>query len=218
MPIDYRKRSSGSAAPSGAAAPAGKVSLTKAGQTVSLVKQTAGGRMVVNLNWSQSPVRGGGLFRSRQAIDLDLGCLYELNDGQRGVVQALGNSFGSFDSTPYVMLDKDDRSGASSEGENLFVNLARQNEIKRLLVFAFIYEGAPAFDAADGAVTLMPHNDTPIEVRLDEQAGDRKMCAIALIQNVGNELVVRREVQYFRSHSDMDRAYDWGLRWAAGRK
>ena len=29
-----------------------------------------------------------------KGIDLDLGCLYELADGRKGVIQALGNAFG----------------------------------------------------------------------------------------------------------------------------
>ena len=45
------------------------------------------------------------------------------------------------------------------------------------------------------------------------------MCAIALLENVGGELTVRREVQYIDGgQSALDRAYGWGMKWAAGRK
>jgi len=72
----------------------------------------------VNLNWSQGapPKKTGFLAKlagaGSGAVDLDLGCLYELADGSKGVVQALGNSFGSLTSPPYISLDGDDRSGA----------------------------------------------------------------------------------------------------------
>ena len=36
------------------------------------------------------------------AVDLDLGGMYELMDGSKGMAQALGNSFGSLQSAPYV--------------------------------------------------------------------------------------------------------------------
>jgi len=101
----------------------------------------------------------------------------------------------------------------------LFVNLARVGEMRRILVFASIYEGASAFDQAAGVVTLTPASGAPIEVRLDETAGNSRMCAIALIENSGGELTVRREVRYINGAQDaLDRAYGWGMDWARGRK
>lgn len=231
MPIDYSRRqpTEPSAAPGaapGSPVSLSKVTLTKAAPAVSLSKQGGGGRLTVNLQWNQRPAAtGGGGFLKRAlggggsgAIDLDLACLYQLADGSTGVVQALGDSFGSFDRAPYVQLDKDDRSGASTDGENLFVNLAHAREIRRLLVFAFIYEGAASFDQADGVVTLTPQSGAPVEVRLDEQAGGARMCAVALLEQQGGDVVVRREVRYVSGHRELDDAYGWGLSWTAGRK
>ena len=54
-----------------------KMTLTKASPAVSLTKKTgASGQMRVNLNWNAG--KSGGLFKKSSAIDLDLGCLYEL--------------------------------------------------------------------------------------------------------------------------------------------
>jgi tellurite resistance protein TerA len=201
-----------------------KLTLTKSAPSVSLSKQGAvGGRLRVNLNWNARPAGGGGFFKRLTggggAIDLDLGCLYELSDGRKGVVQALGNAFGALDRPPFIQLDADDRSGASAGGENLFINLDRAREIRRVLVFAFIYEGVPAWDQADGVVTLFPATGQPIEVRLDEHAAGARTCAIALIDNSGGDFQIRREVQYIQGAQDaLDRAYGWGMNWQAGRK
>lgn len=237
MAIDYSKRPSrADAAPAAAAPTSGgapvslsKVTLTKASPSVSLTKQgSATGKLHVNLNWTARP--GGGEqpkgFLKRLAassgsgaIDLDLGCLFELADGRKGVIQALGNQFGSLDTPPYVFLDGDDRSGNNTAGENLFVNLAHVSQIRRILVFACIYEGASAFDQANGVVTLTPATGAPIEVRLDEAAGRSRMCAVALLDNTGSELVVRREVRYIDGAQDvLDRTYGWGMDWTPGRK
>ena len=48
-----------------------------------------------------------------KGVDLDLGCLYELADGRKGVIQALGNAFGSLNRRPWILLDGDDRTGRS---------------------------------------------------------------------------------------------------------
>jgi tellurite resistance protein TerA len=219
------------------------VVLTKAAPSVSLTKQGgASGLMRVNLNWNARPPgapqpqpqpQGGGLLRRMMAaaggaagasggIDLDLGCLYEYTDGSKGVVQALGNTFRDqhgLGPEPICWLDGDDRSGATSGGENLFINLAKASSIRRVLVFAFIYSGVPNWAAADGVVTLFPASGPQVEVRLDEADSRSVMCAIALLENAGGELSVRREVRYVQGgHKALDEAYGWGLRWAAGRK
>ena len=204
-----------------------KLTLTKSAPSVSLSKQGGvGGRLRVNLNWNARPAGsgGGGFFKRLMsggggAIDLDLGCLYELTDGRKGVVQALGNAFGALDRPPFIQLDADDRSGSSAGGENLFINLDQARNIKRVLVFAFIYEGVPAWDQADGVVTLFPATGQPIEVRLDESAAGARSCAIALIDNSHGDFQIRREVQYINGAQDaLDRAYGWGMNWQAGRK
>ena len=239
MAIEYTKRPSSSstgssAAGSSAASPTGpvslsKVTLTKSSPTVSLTKSgSAQGKLHVNLNWTARPAQAEqpkGLLKrlaaatQSSAIDLDLGCLYELADGTKGVIQALGNAFGSLEQPPYILLDGDDRSGAVSGGENLYVNLARLSELRRVLVFACIYEGASAFDQAEAVVTLTPASGAPIEVRLDAGAGRSRMCAIALLDNTGGEFTVRREVNYIDGAQDaLDRAYGWGMNWQAGRK
>lgn len=198
----------------------GKVQLTKSAPSVSLSKgQGAGGQMRVNLNWDAGSGGGGGFFRKKSQIDLDLGALWETHDGDKGVVQALGNAFGDLHRPPYVFLDGDDRSGANSAGENLLVNLEHLDEIKRVLIFAYIYEGAPNWAAANGVVTMYPQGAGPIEVRLDDTGGSNQSCAIAMLTNDRGSLRVDREVRYLRGvQKDLDEAYGWGMNWSAGRK
>jgi tellurite resistance protein TerA len=222
MAIDYTKRPD-QPAPAGEPAPTGKVVLTKAAPTVSLTKQPSGGGMLrVNLNWNALPQGGGGFFRKAKQLDLDLGCLYEFTDGTRGVVQALGNSFTAAPRGVHervIWLDGDDRSGSSEGGENLFVDLAYTDRIRRILVFALIYEGAANWAAADGVVTLFPAHGPQIEVRLDEPRDGARICGIAMLEGTGGELSVRREVRYVDgAQRALDETYGWGMNWTAGRK
>ena len=200
-----------------------KIELTKKGQSINLQKQSASlGEIVVNLNWNQQQSSGGllsNILGKNKGIDLDLGCLFELTDGSKGCVQALGNAFGSLDELPYIQLDGDDRTGAVSGGENLRINGNQIAQIKRIVVYTFIYKGAANWSQADGVVTMTYPGGSDIVVRLDETGSNLGMCAIAMIENINNETFrVQRLVEYFKSHVELDRAYDWGMQWRAGSK
>ena len=230
MAIDYNKRPGASPPDAGGGVSLSKVTLTKAAPSISLTKRgQAGGQLRVNLQWSTgaapAPAKKGLFARlagtgGSGGIDLDLACLWEFSNGDKGVVQALGNAFQApYSGPPIIRLDGDDRSGSVSGGENMFIDLSRVNEIRRILVFAFIYEGVPNWASADGVVTLYPSSGPEIEVRLDESDSSAPTCVIAMLENKGGELVVRREVNYIRGgQADVDRAYGWGMEWARGHK
>jgi tellurite resistance protein TerA len=188
----------------------------KKGQKVNLKKKTPIGEILINLNWDQPKRR---FLFTPKPIDLDLGCLYELNNGRKGTVQALGNAFGHLEHEPWIALDGDDRTGASAGGENLRINGAKIPEIRRVLVYTFIYEGAADWQTANGVVTLRYPGNEDIIVRMDEYNNARRMCAIALLENNGGDgFSVEKKVAFFDGHPQMDKAFNWGLRWVAGRK
>jgi tellurite resistance protein TerA len=204
-------RTSASAGEPPRSLPGAKVELRK-GQKVSLKKRGADlGEILINLNWTQKQ----GILSK---IDLDLGCLYELKDGEKGSVQALGNNFGSLNSPPYIALDGDDRTGAVEGGENLRVNGKMASKIKRVLVYTFIYSGAANWKNADGVVTLKYPGGGDIIVRMDEYGSQETMCAIAMLENVNDTFSVEKIVRFFKGHKPMDEEFGWGLRWVAGRK
>lgn len=192
----------------------------KKGQKVNLSKHGSSmGEILINLNWSQPKQRSGFFAPRVQGIDLDLGCLFELYDGRKGSVQALGNAFGSLHNAPYIALDGDDRTGTNTEGENLRINGAMVSQIKRVLVYTFIYEGIANWREADGIVTVKCPGNQDIKVRMDEYGFSQKMCAIALLENRnGESFSIEKIVRFFNGHQDMDRAFNWGLRWVAGHK
>lgn len=205
-------------------APPKRVELRK-GQKVSLVKKVGVnlGKISINLNWSQPSRQNKGFFDSifggNDGIDLDLACLYEMKDGRKGVVQALGNCFGSFNDFPYIELDGDDRTGNSAAGENMRINGSKVSEFKRILIFTFIYEGAANWREAKGVVTVKCSGSPDIIVRMDEYGSDKIACAIALLENQGNETFsVEKIVRFFNGHDAIDHAFGWGLRWVDGSK
>ncbi|MEU6370142.1 TerD family protein [Streptomyces sp. NPDC046931] len=208
-----------------------KVTLTKQAPSVSLAKQGGtSGTLRVNLNWQmRKQFSGWGSKRGRAVaqhtdLDLDLCALYELSDGSKGVVQALGNAFGALHRPPYIHLDGDDRTGAVDTGENLTVNLDHKQSFRRILVFVTIYAGARSFADLHATVTLRPQHGAPIEFFLDECTVPSTVCALALITNTGGDLVVQREARYLVAERGVspqrtiDGAYGWGMQWTPGRK
>lgn len=197
------------------------INLTK-GHKVSLKKSSSEGlgEILVNLNWNSSP-KGlfSKLFGGNAGIDLDLGCLYELKNGKKGTVQALGKAFGRLADEPYIALDGDDRTGASAAGENLRINGNMVSKIKRILVYTFIYEGIANWQQADATVTIKYPGAEDLIVKMDSYNTKNKMCALALLENVNDETFsVEKLVQFYPRHQAMDQAFQWGLKWVAGKK
>lgn len=203
-----------------------KVTLEKQGarKTVSLKKGGGLQPIAVNLNWDRQEAgakTGGGFFgfgggASSKGADLDLGCLFELRDGDKGVIQPLGGNFGSRTGPPFIFLDKDDRSGASSDGENL--TIFRPDLIKRVVVFAMIYEGAANFSDVNGRLTLREQDGSEILVRLNNPDSRSPFCAICLIQRVGDGVEVVKEERYYAGHRFADEHYGFGFQWTRGSK
>lgn len=197
-----------------------KIVLTKAEPKVDLAKNRIGQGMIrVNLNWNQGEVKRGIFGRiSSRSIDLDLAAYVRLKDGSQTVIQALGENFGEIDYPPYVQLQGDDRTGAQSEGEWIYISGEHIDKIDEIVIFTFIYEGVPNWRATDAVVRIDIPGLPEVETRMNEGNSKLGLCAIARIINKGSSLKIERLEDYFAGHEPMDRAYGWGFRWKAGRK
>lgn len=194
-----------------------KITLEKSGQSqkIDLRKQGQNEPFHINLNWD-TQVKSSGFFGGTTTADLDLGCLYEMADGRKGVIQALGDMFGSRDQHPHIFLDKDDRSGTATDGENLYV--LRPDLINRVVVYAFIYEGTARFQDVNGRVTIKDDAGNEIHIPLNNPDSSNMFCAICALQRVGNSLSITKEERYFAGHAEADKHYGFGFRWISGRK
>ena len=103
-----------------------RINLEKGGKAIT-------GEIKINLDWSK-----GGVFKQMfgSAIDLDLGCFYELRDGKKMLIDGLQFSHGRggsrdkqtrqgcYTHSPYIWHQGDDRGGSSESGETILVNPA----------------------------------------------------------------------------------------------
>ncbi len=200
-----------------------KVTLDKRKPSISLEKEDGKqfGQIKVNLNWDRSTA-GKGLFSgfgsNNAGIDLDLGAFVLFKNGDKSLVQALGNQFGSLNQFPFMQLDADDRTGAMSDGEWLRINGEQWDEIDQIQVFSFIYEGVPNWQKTNGQVSIQTPGQPPIETFLTEGNDKKGFCVIATLKNENNSIKVERVDRYFKGHREADKAFSWGFRWSSGSK
>ncbi|MCC7385217.1 MAG: TerD family protein [Deltaproteobacteria bacterium] len=199
-----------------------KVTLDKKGakSSVNLSKGGAAQQPIhVNLNWDNPNAgkRTGlfGLGGTAAAPDLDLGCMYLMKNGEKGVIQPLGERFGSRHASPFIYLDKDDRTGASADGENLYI--LRPDLIEMVTVFALIYEGTANFANVNGRLT-MKNGSQEIFIPLNNPSAQLTFCAICQIKNQGDSVEITKEERYYSDHSECDAHFGYGFRWVAGHK
>jgi tellurite resistance protein TerA len=161
------------------------------------------------------------LFRKtrKSHVDLDIGCFYEMQDGTRGCVQAFGEKFGNYNAPPFIVLSGDERSGeAKGIDEHLLVNGAYWNKIKRILVYMYIYEGAPNWAKINPRVIVDIPGEEDMVVTLGAKNDTLAVCAIAGLENVRGGVKLTNHTEYFPGHAEMDRAFGFGLPWADGKK
>lgn len=215
-----------------------KVTLDKQGDTHT-INLTKGGsisskEIVINLNWSQEVEKKGflsSLFGGSKAIDLDLGCFYELNDGQKTVIDGLqfaqgqggpkerSTKQGRYSGIPWIWHSGDDRGTGAGDGENILVNPAGIHDLKRIIVYTFIYEGVAKWTETNAVVTIKVPNNPDVVVEMGQQYSTQKFCAIAeIIFGTNTTFTVKKLVTFHGGHGDCDKAYQWGMKWQTGSK
>jgi tellurite resistance protein TerA len=186
-------------------------------------------KMRIGAAWQNIQVQEAGFFNkilkkvTKQGVDLDLGCLYELQDGTRGAVQAFGELFGDFENAPYMQLSGDDRTGDDDddddgEDEILFVNGRHWGEIRRMLIYLYIYDGAINWAQVKPQVQIRVPGFEPMIVNLHTYKSELAVCAVAGIENQRGGIKVTNFTEYYPGHAEMDRAHGFGLEWDDGRK
>lgn len=125
---------------------------------------------------------------------------------------------GCYTEAPWIWHSGDDRSGASSDGENVLINPDGFPYIQRILVYAYIYEGVARWHETNAVVTVRAPTGDEVSVDMGAQSDKKKTCAIAGIQFSGGEMSVHRLVSFHDGKKEMDDHYKFGFRWGYGSK
>lgn len=186
------------------------------------------GEIVINLDWNK-----GGFFKNLfgNAVDLDLGCFYEMHDGKKMLIDGLQFSHGRggdrhhvtrqgcYDHAPYIWHQGDDRGGGASSGEIILVNPNGVSQIKRIIVYTFIYEGVAKWSETNAVVKVKIPGSDDVIVKMGQQSSTKRFCAIAQLDfGTDNSITVKKLVTFHDSHSDCDKVYSWGFNYSPGSK
>lgn len=158
-------------------------------------------------------------IQTKQNIDIDIGCLYELQDGTRGAIQAFGEKWGALEQPPYIQLCGDQRTGdKDGYDETLQIEGDNWQHIKRALIYLYIYEGASNWAQINPKIRIDIPGEEDLVVTLSAYNDTLDLCAIGMIENVRGGLRLTNHTEYFPGHESMDRAFGFGLNWAEGEK
>ena len=187
------------------------------------------GEIIINLDWSKG--KSGFLGMFKKDIDLDLGCFYEMRDGTKMLIDGVQFSHGRggnrdqqtrqgcYTKAPYIWHNGDDRGGSAQSGENISINPDHITDIKRIIVYTFIYDGVARWNETDAVVKVEVPGAETVEVKMGQQNSDKKFCAIAQLDfNGDNSITVKKLVTFHNGHKDCDRTYGWGFNYSPGSK
>ena len=108
---------------------------------------------------------------------------------------------------------------AVQSGETIFVNPQGISQIKRIVVYTFIYDGVAKWADTNAVVKVSVPGCEDVIVKMGQQSSIRKFCAIASIEiGTDNSMTVQKLVTFHDGHSDCDRRYGWGFNYSPGSK
>lgn len=187
------------------------------------------GKVRIGAAWQPLTVQKKGFLgkllkqSKEQGVDLDLGCLYEMQNGEVGCVQAFGEMFGNYKNVPYLSLLGDDRTGEDhddddGEDEIIYLNGKHWPDIKRILIYIYIYDGAAHWAQIQPQIQIRVPSEKPMIVNLHTYKSEFPICAVAGLENIRNGIKMTNYTEYYPGHAEMDRAHGYGIDWTDGQK
>jgi uncharacterized protein involved in tellurium resistance/tellurite resistance protein len=167
------------------------------------------GPIQIKFSWHQP-------IATKAQVKLDIGCLWELQNGQKGQLRTELSEFGSTTAEPFIALGNKIRQVGSVCDETFQLNGNAWQQIKRLLCFAMISEGPNQWDPLDGRVQITIPEQPAIAIDCLAPNGSKSppLAALLLIENRSDQMRISYPGTYFGSYFDLDVAFDFGLQWA----
>ncbi|NAZ88527.1 hypothetical protein GTR00_20890, partial [Kineococcus sp. T90] len=153
--------------------------------------ERGGGTLRVLLEWEPRLSASG----VRRSTDLHLGCLWETRDRRHGLVQSLGELLAAPGYGARQVLRMGPR---TEEGEELLVDTRHLDLLRRLVLYTYARRPAPPeYEALSPRLTLRRRDGSRLQAWASGPPPGARTCALVSIHDVGGDLVVRRENEFF---------------------
>lgn len=174
----------------------------------------------VSLQWQQP-----GLLRRmlNGYVDLDLGCYYQLANGEKNLIDCLqfsGDKGGSrhdatrqgcYDASPFIWHSGDADGNADSSVEELLINPKGLAEISRLMIYAYIFEGPARWRAVNPTLRISVPGCDDVVIKVEPEPGKRFIALAGIKTEPDGSIVIENLGTSHDGHADCDRAYGWGF-------
>jgi tellurite resistance protein TerA len=150
------------------------------------------GALRITLQWEQQ-VTSAGLHRSS---DVHLGCLWETRDRHAGALQSLGELLAApgFGARQVLRLGPRSEQG----GEEVLADTAHLELLRRMVFYAYaVGPQPPDYQRLAPHLTLARRGGGTLQMWTGEPPEGARTCVIASVHDVGGDLVVRRENEFF---------------------
>ncbi len=139
--------------------------------------------------------------------DLRIGCFYQLNNAQNGIVYSFDSEFkGSFEGVPYIKASR----SSNEHLERLDINNRYQHKINRYLIFVTMMESFGNWNELNVKVSF----DIPGVQFLDISPDSLKVkpiYAVAMLDFSEQSPKITPLNEYFDDLLELDKAFGWGL-------
>jgi uncharacterized protein involved in tellurium resistance len=196
--------------------PSGTVREVRQGEVLALsMDRRMTGTLQASVQWSDRQVRPSYSayppMVQADTNELELGCLYELEDGTLGSVQDVGGHDGAYDRVPYIWMDHYAQNG----DKDLYVNLGHIEEINSILIY--VISNFRTFGQTTATVTLIGPGADATAIHLDAPPPGSRSCAVARLDREEGILQLKAELRYTKgTQAAVDEMYGWGLSWPGG--
>ncbi|MCM1452327.1 MAG: hypothetical protein NC102_08705 [Clostridium sp.] len=206
------------------------MTLNKNGESATIaLPQNIDGEIRIKLTWTKDT--NAGFFQrmlGADSVDLDLGCYYELANGERTLIDCLqfvADGFspssehskqGCYDEEPYIWHTGDHRGQSRDEAmEEILVNPAGLPHIKNITVYAYIFDGPASWEAFGAKVAIEIPGCDPVEMALPGDGSKNRFCAAMRLEvcDDAKSIKATKLGTMHLGHSDCDQDYGWGLKY-----
>jgi uncharacterized protein involved in tellurium resistance len=141
--------------------------------------------------------------------DLRIGCFYELENGQRGIVYSFDESLeGSFEGVPYIKASR----AQNKHFEQLLINERFRHKLNRYLVFVSMMDAHDGWEALNVSVDFQLPGLAAKKLSPTTHMS-KPIYAVAMINFNDEQTKATPLNEYFQDLAEMDRAFAWGLPW-----